>query len=263
MQGPQEMELWRYLESQRELAARLIEGDSLDQVAPGFLEIVADLLDWRAGALWEVTGADEPLRLVHGQGTEKLDTNLLDEARRSGAIALASDALAIPIPTGSPQSVLAVAGFQTTAFDPRSEELIGLLGGFADQLGTFVARRRAEAGSADAERFRNHLAEVVRGTQDAVLSKDLDGVVTSWNPARSQRRREFGCRTEYQGLRGVADRVDFADDLQQLRILGRRVRGGEGVGAVPIAHHAGGVGGDRTQNACGDGVQIQLNQRAA
>jgi PAS domain S-box-containing protein len=222
MQGPQEMELWRYLESQRELAARLIEGDSLDQVAPGFLEIVADLLDWRAGALWEVTGADEPLRLVHGQGTEKLDTNLLDEARRSGAIALASDALAIPIPTGSPQSVLAVAGFQTTAFDPRSEELIGLLGGFADQLGTFVARRRAEAGSADAERFRNHLAEVVRGTQDAVLSKDLDGVVTSWNPAAA---RLYGYSAEEAIGRNIAFLVPPDRHGEEKRILERVKRG--------------------------------------
>ena len=58
MQEPQELELWRYLRSQRELAARLIEGDSLDQVAPRFLEIVADLLRWEAGALWEVVDDD-------------------------------------------------------------------------------------------------------------------------------------------------------------------------------------------------------------
>ncbi len=193
MQGSQELELWRYLESQRRLAARLIEGDSLDQVAPGFLEIVADLLDWEAGALWEVVGEEKQLRLVYGRGAEDLDTGLLAEARQSGAIALAPAALAIPIPTGSPQNVLAIVEFHTTSFNPQSEELMGLLGGFADQLGTFISRRRAEATSAEAERFRNHLAEVVRGTQDAVLSKDLEGIVTSWNPAagpplRLQRR---------------------------------------------------------------------------
>jgi PAS domain S-box-containing protein len=36
---------------------------------------------------------------------------------------------------------------------------------------------------AEIERTRAHLALVVAGTQDAVLSKDLDGVVTTWNPA--------------------------------------------------------------------------------
>src|ERR1700761_2902911 len=36
---------------------------------------------------------------------------------------------------------------------------------------------------AEVEQTRAHLALVVAGTQDAVLSKDLDGMVTSWNPA--------------------------------------------------------------------------------
>ncbi|MDX6603409.1 MAG: hypothetical protein QOF13_2611 [Solirubrobacterales bacterium] len=43
---------------------------------------------------------------------------------------------------------------------------------------------RAEVGSADdaaSELYR--LAQVVQSTRDAVLSKDLDGIVTSWNPA--------------------------------------------------------------------------------
>ena len=87
------------------------------------------------------------------------------------------------MPIGAPENVLAVAEFHTRSFNPQSEELMALLAGFADQLGTFIARRRAEAKSAEAERFRQHLAEVVRGTQDAVLSKDLDGIVTTWNPA--------------------------------------------------------------------------------
>jgi PAS domain S-box-containing protein len=33
------------------------------------------------------------------------------------------------------------------------------------------------------ERSHAHLAEVVKGIQDAVLAKDLDGIVTAWNPA--------------------------------------------------------------------------------
>jgi PAS domain S-box-containing protein len=222
MQGPQELELWRYLESQRQLAARLIEGDSLDQVAPQFLEIVADLLDWKAGALWEVVGEGEPLRLVHGQATEELDTNLAAEARRSGEIALAPAALAIPIPTGAPESVLAVAELNAPSFDPQSKELMGLLGGFADQLGSFIARRRAEARSAEAERFRNHLAEVVRGTQDAVLSKDLEGIVTSWNPAAI---RLYGYSAEEAIGRHISFLVPSDHKDEEKRILERVKRG--------------------------------------
>jgi PAS domain S-box-containing protein len=35
----------------------------------------------------------------------------------------------------------------------------------------------------EAERTRAHMEQVVAGTQDAVLSKDLEGIVTTWNPA--------------------------------------------------------------------------------
>lgn len=35
----------------------------------------------------------------------------------------------------------------------------------------------------EVERARAHMEQVVAGTQDAVLSKDLDGVVMTWNPA--------------------------------------------------------------------------------
>jgi serine phosphatase RsbU (regulator of sigma subunit)/PAS domain-containing protein len=214
MEQPQELELWRYLQSQRELAARLIEGESLEQVAPRFLEIVAGLLRWEVGAIWEVTGESEPLRLVTGWSAPDVDarplwrrsrelsfkrgTGLPGDAWDTGQIALAPNyrdypttaprydvsaelgleaALAIPVPIGAPESVLAVAEFHTLSFEAQSEELMALLATFADQLGTFIARRRAEAKSAEAERFRQHLAEVVRGTQDAVLSKDLDGIV--------------------------------------------------------------------------------------
>ncbi len=217
------MELWRYLRSQRELAARLIEGDSLDQVAPGFLEIVADLLRWEAGALWEVVGEGKPLRLVSGRGTEDPDTSLLADAWQSGGITTAPAALAIPVPTGSPEDVLAVAEFHTTSFNPQSEELMALLAGFADQLGTFIARRRAEEESADADRFRQHLAEVVRGTQDAVLSKDLEGVVTTWNPAAA---RLYG----YSPEEAIGRHISFlipTDHKDEEKAILKRVKQGE------------------------------------
>lgn len=260
MHEPQELELWRYLQSQRELAARLIEGESLDQVAPRFLEIVADLLRWEAGAMWEVVDDEAPLRLVSGWSTHDLDarplwrrsreiefmrgTGLPGDAWESGQIALAPDyrnyptptprfevsaelgleaALAIPVPTGSPQDVLAVAEFHTRTFNPQSEELMALLASFADQLGTFIARRRAEAKGAEAERFRQHLAEVVRGTGDAVLSKDLDGIVTTWNPAAA---RLYG----YSPEEAIGRHISFivpTDHKDEEKVILDRIKRGE------------------------------------
>ncbi len=260
MQEPHELELRRYLRSQRELAARLIEGDSLEQVSPRFLEIVANLLRWEAGAIWEVVGASEPLRLVSGWSARDLDarplwrrsrelsfkrgTGLPGDAWDTGRIALAPNyrdypttapryqvsaelgleaALAIPIPIGAPERVLAVAEFHTLSFEAQSEELMALLAGFADQLGAFIARRRAEARSAEAERFRQHLAEVVRGTQDAVLSKDLDGIVTTWNPAAA---RLYG----YTAEEAIGRHVSFIvppDHKDEEKVILDRVKRGE------------------------------------
>jgi PAS domain S-box-containing protein len=260
MHEPQELELRRYLGSQRELAARLIEGDSLEQVAPRFLEIVANLLRWEAGAIWEVVEPTEPLRLVTGWSNPELDarplwqrsrelhfkrgTGLPGDAWDTGRIALAPNyrdypttaprydisarlgleaALAIPIPIGPPEDVLAVAEFHTLSFEAQSEELMALLAGFADQLGTFIARRRAEAKSAEAERFRQHLAEVVRGIQDAVLSKDLDGIVTTWNPAAA---RLYG----YTAEEAIGRHVSFIvppDHKDEEKVILDRVKRGE------------------------------------
>jgi PAS domain S-box-containing protein len=259
MGEPQELELWRYLRSQRELAARLIEGESLEEVAPPFLEIVADLLRWEAGAIWEVVDQGAPLRLVSGWSNADLDarplwrrsreltfkrgTGLPGDAWDTGRIALAPNyrnypttapryevaaelgleaALAIPIPTGSPEDVLAVAEFHTLSFAAQSQELMALLTGFADQLGTFIARRRAEARSAEAERFRQHLAEVVRGTQDAVLSKDLEGIVTTWNPAAA---RLYGYTAEEAIGRHVSFIVPADHEDEEKSILDRVKRG--------------------------------------
>ncbi len=260
MQEPQELELLRYLRSQRDLAARLIEGDSLDRLAPSFLEIVANLLRWEAGALWEVVGDSEPLRLVTGWSTADLDarplwrrsrelsffkgTGLPGDAWATGQIALAPNyseyptpapryeisarlgleaALAIPVPIGPPEGVLAIAEFHTLSFNTQSEELMALLASFADQLASFIARRRAEARSAEAERFRQHLAEVVRGTQDAVLSKDLDGIITTWNPAAT---RLYG----YTAEEAIGRHISFLvppDHKDEEQVIIDRVKRGE------------------------------------
>jgi PAS domain S-box-containing protein len=259
----QELELWRYLESQRDLAARLIEGKSLDDVAPCFISSVVSLLRWDSGALWEAGEGEPILRFVSGWSVADFDAESLwrhsreltvepgyalpGRAWSSGQIALvpsigdeaevprrqtASElgitaALAIPVPIGRPENVVAVAEFHTRSFNAHAEELMGLLSGFADQLATFIGRRRAETkletDRADAERVRQHMAEVVRSTQDAVISKDLDGIVTSWNPAAE---RMYG----YSAAQAIGRHISFlvpSDHKNEEREILDRVLQGE------------------------------------
>jgi PAS domain S-box-containing protein len=74
----------------------------------------------------------------------------------------------------------------------------------------------------EAERFLLHLAEVVRGTQDAVLSKDLDGIVTSWNPAAA---RIYGYGSEEAIGRHISFLVPPDRKGEEMAILERIKRG--------------------------------------
>ncbi|HEX2391317.1 MAG TPA: SpoIIE family protein phosphatase [Solirubrobacterales bacterium] len=255
MGNSSESELWHYLRSQRDLATRLIDADTLDEVAPGFLATVGELLRWEAGALWEVDREAPRLRFVSGWSTPEIDAEPLWTASReapfergagmpgrawaSGEIVRLTDhgeaaphprrapaealgftaALAIPIPVGPPDEVLAVAEFHTRSFDLSSAPLIALLTGFADQLASFITRSRDRA---EAERVRQHLAEVVRGTGDAVMSKDLRGVVTSWNRAAE---RLYGYSAEEAIGRHISFLVPPDHKNEEMEILARVVAG--------------------------------------
>ncbi|MGD9735594.1 MAG: SpoIIE family protein phosphatase [Solirubrobacterales bacterium] len=254
----QELELWRYLRAQRRVAARLIEGSSLEDVAQDFLEAVAGLLRWEAGALWEVPQEAECLRFVAGWSREGLDARslwhhsrelrfhrgegLAGRAWGDGEIALVPDfgksgyprseqaaelgldaALAIPIPVGDPDGVRAVAEFYTGFFSTQPEEAMIVLTGFADQLAAFIEHRRTLAQVAVGEQARQHLAEVVRSSGDAVISKDLFGIVTTWNPAAE---RMYGHSAEEAVGRHISFIVPEDHKNEEMEIL-ERIRRGE------------------------------------
>ena len=220
----QGLDLRRYLASQRELSARLLAGDSLERVAPDFLRIVAELLGWRSAAIWEAVEDDPRGRFVCAW-----------DAAAAGAGPPAADpvagegaALELPIAVGPGEPVLAIAEFRGgddggEAPQPATE----LLEGFAVQLATFVAHRRSEAqaraAEADAELLRRHFAEVVRGSQNAVIGKDLEGVVTSWNPAAE---RLYGYGAEEAIGRHISFIVPPDREHEEMRILDR-IRAGE------------------------------------
>jgi len=222
----QEVELRRYLQCQRALAAQLLEGDSLDGVASGFISTVAGLLRWEAGALWEVQGDAPQLRFVAAWSSPEVDAEPLWRLSRelsfergvglpgrawergeitwspnvtedpnfprraaSAEVGLKA-ALAIPVPIGSPQEVLAIAEFHTESFVSLSDELEDLLAGFTDQLATFINRRRAEATTKASEEFKS---AVLTSSLDCIVGMDHRGRVVEFNEAAE---RLFGYRRD-------------------------------------------------------------------
>jgi PAS domain S-box-containing protein len=77
----------------------------------------------------------------------------------------------------------------------------------------------------EAERIRAHLAAVVEGTSDAVLSKDLDGIITAWNDAAT---RLYGYTPEQAIGKPIYIIVPPGREGEEERIL-ERIRRGERV----------------------------------
>jgi PAS domain S-box-containing protein len=251
MDEQREPELRRYLECQRDLAAQLIDGDSLEQVAPSYLATIAGLLRWEAGALWEVVEGAAALRFLSGWSVPDLDAEPLWELSRkliyepgeglpgsawqSGEIALAPDfaanpgyprrelaadlglraALAIPVPTGPHKEVLAVAEFFTRDFDSKSESLLGLLASFAEQLAAFISRRRGEGKIRDAEEFKT---AVLTASLDCVIGMDHEGEVVEFNAAAE---RLFGYSREEALGRELAELI-VPEELRERHRAGLR-----------------------------------------
>ena len=109
-------------------------------------------------------------------------------------------------------------------FDEAAERLFGYSRDEAigRKLADLIMPGQLRRERIEAERDRQHLAEVVRGTQDAVLSKDLDGVVTSWNPAAE---RLYGYSAEEAIGRHISFLVPPDHENEEKRILDRVRRG--------------------------------------
>jgi PAS domain S-box-containing protein len=125
---------------------------------------------------------------------------------------------------------------------PSAEELLGLRielparrgDGSEFRVELTIVRAAEEGGGptvfardvshrAEGERARAHMEQVVAGTHDAVLSKDLDGIVTTWNPAAE---RLYG----YTAEEAVGRHVSFLmpEELRhEVQTILGRVRLGE------------------------------------
>ena len=77
----------------------------------------------------------------------------------------------------------------------------------ACQLGLAVERVRAETARQHAERAAQQLVAIVESSEDAIISKDLDGVISTWNQGA---QRLFGYTAEEAVGRSITDFLDPA-----------------------------------------------------
>lgn len=242
--------------TQSQVARVLAESDSLNEAAPRILCALCEGLGWDLAALWEMddlTGLLRPLCIWHRAGDERLAdfaaaTRGLTLANRKGLpgrvwerrqpvwiqdvrhddnfpradAALRADlcsAFGFPL-VSSGQTVGVLEAFTRKTLAP-DEQVIALGREIATQIGFFLLR---QASVRDALR----LAALVRDSQDAILTKDLNGIILDWNPAAEHL---FGyTRAEIIG-KSVGILIPPEAPLQMQPILDALKRG------EPIQHH--------------------------
>ena len=96
---------------------------------------------------------------------------------------------------------------------------------FQNAQSILVARRRAEDALHKAEEAQAFLAAIVASSDDAIVSKTLDGVIRSWNAGAE---RLFGYTAEEAVGRPITLIIPHELQDQEQEILAR-IRGGERV----------------------------------
>jgi len=115
--------------------------------------------------------------------------------------------------------VLVVCSRQSRRFD---EESASLLEDLAADLGAAQQHLEAQEMRAETQALKSHLAAIVESSQDAIISKDLKGVITSWNRGAEL---IFGYKEEEMLGRLIRDLIPLERQPEEDRILQRIGRG--------------------------------------
>ncbi len=236
---------------QYRIAEALAEAVSLQQAAPWILSAMCEGLEWDFGAIWQVDSSAQMLRPLT-TWHNAMDSSLYEFAHttrvrtfargeglpgrvwlerkpvwleqlaaesnlpRGSAMARANlqSAFAFPIIAGGKViGVLEAFSHQQQVPDADVIEMVRVIG---TQIGFFIVRQQNLRDVA-------RLAAIVQDTEDAILAKDLNGIILDWNPAAA---RLYGYTRDE--IVGKPVTVLFPPELQsQEQIIMARIQEGE------------------------------------
>jgi len=238
------------LRTQYTVTQLLAEATTIEEVTPKILQTVCEFLLWDLGALWSLDRQASVLRCVEVWHKESVkvpqfeavrceitfmpgiglpgrvwsrhepayisdvvhDTNFphASIAAREGLHA----AFAFPILLGG--DVLGVMEFFSREIRQPEQELLNMMATLGSQIGQFIERKRAEDVNA-------RLAAIVESSEDAIISKDLQGTIMSWNNGAA---RMFGYTAAEAVGQSIAMLIPTRFVDEEPRIL-ERIRRGE------------------------------------
>jgi PAS domain S-box-containing protein len=240
----------RRITAQLAITRLLAESDSLPNLAQRALEIICGVSDCEMSAVWQVQEETGELRCIetwHSAETgfpvfenatmssrfrraEGLPGRVWDSNQAAWISDLAEErnfprrqvaleeglqsAFAFPIAVRG--EVWGVVEFFSRQVRQRDEEFMTMMAAISIQLGEFAERKQVDE-------TRNRLAAIVASSDDAIVSKDLNGIVMSWNHGAE---RIFGYKAEEIVGRPVTTIIPPELHNQEPEIL-KRIQAGE------------------------------------
>ena len=202
----------RHLAVEYAITKLLADATRFDEVAPRLLRTVCEVGRWDVGTVWIVDEPTHALRCIDVWHTEAVDIDTFEADTRRRAFALGvglpgrvwaearSHWVDILKDSNFPRAPLAMSAglrgaagfpvrvrervvgvlefFSRHSVEPDSD-LLRLFDAIGAQVGQFAERR-------EAEELRDRLAAIVDSSDDAIVSKTLEGTITSWNRGAEQ-----------------------------------------------------------------------------